>query len=38
MALGRADPSLFLASVEFGNEIAFGRGQTWVNRYQIVVS
>jgi hypothetical protein len=34
-AHNQIDPSHFVASVEFGNEIVGGRGTTWVERFEI---
>lgn len=35
---GHIDPQHYVASVEFGNEIAGGRGTTWVKRFEVNVS
>lgn len=34
---GHVDPSLYLAVIEFGNEVIEGSGETWLREYEVTV-
>ena len=34
---GHVDPSYYVTAVEFGNEVIEGKGETWLDEYEVTV-